>query len=532
MTGKGSFKGVVTVYLTLMISLMLAFVLGLVESVRIHTSQAWAKQALWTATESVMAEYNGPLYRRYGIFALDGGFGQGSMDLNALEYRLNQYIDVHLTGSGAGMPVYGTRLATMDSYKPLLADDCAFLKKQLLDHVKYTLPSELISDFLQPKASVDGDALEAEKKNLAGTLEAEDSRAKAAQASADAAKAEAEQGDAGQDGDGDDIEASPEDGAEALEDIKDPRESLSSLLSAGVLYLVTGPDYDLSEKELSGSLYHDLSPEPMMEDLGGFTQGDTFSKNLEAAETIMGPVKSSDNLGEKALVNLYILEKFKNGVPETDHRVDFDTALDYEVEYILWGHAQDKDNLKNMVNRLLLMRFIINMGYLMTDAGKTQAAMALATTLTVSLGLGLLAPVVKWLLLAVWAYGESIVDARQLFKGGKVPLIKNAGNWKLTLERLSEISTSDIEGLSQGDASDGLSYRAYLTMFLMTMEDDKKYDRMVNLMEQNIRLEEGYQGFVIGNSIYGIETTLDYTLRTAITGEGEFDYSINSGYCY
>ena len=56
--------------------------------------------------------------------------------------------------------------------------------------------------------------------------------------------------------------------------------------------------------------------------------------------------------------------------------------MDYEMEYLIGGKNADQENLKAVVNRLLLMREGANLLYLETDSTKSQEAMSVALALT------------------------------------------------------------------------------------------------------------------------------------------------------
>ena len=45
-------------------------------------------------------------------------------------------------------------------------------------------------------------------------------------------------------------------------------------------------------------------------------------------------------------------------------------------------------------------------------------------------------------ILLAWAYGEAIMDIRTLISGGKVPLVKNAEDWKLSLSGLMQLGSA------------------------------------------------------------------------------------------
>ena len=88
-------------------------------------------------------------------------------------------------------------------------------------------------------------------------------------------------------------------------------------------------------------------------------------------------------------------------------------------------------------------------------------ALALAT----AVALPMLEPVVKQVLLAAWAFGESVMDLRSLMSGKRVALVKTAENWQLSLSSLMKMGTS--EDTQEGaDVTDGWDYKSYLRMLL------------------------------------------------------------------
>lgn len=122
------------------------------------------------------------------------------------------------------------------------------------------------------------------------------------------------------------------------------------------------------------------------------------------------------------------------------------------------------ENLKYVVNRLLLMREGTNFVFALADPTMRRQAEALAVSLAGVTGAAILAPVVTTALLLAWAYGESLLDVQTLLSGGKVELVKNAENWKLSLSRLGKI----LEVLKECDegGGQGLGYEEYLRLLL------------------------------------------------------------------
>ena len=68
--------------------------------------------------------------------------------------------------------------------------------------------------------------------------------------------------------------------------------------------------------------------------------------------------------------------------------------------------------------------------------------------------------VIEGALILCWAFAESILDVRELFAGGKVPLTKNASNWQLSLQGLPAL-VDKLDTDRQNDVN-GLSYDCLL----------------------------------------------------------------------
>ena len=155
--------------------------------------------------------------------------------------------------------------------------------------------------------------------------------------------------------------------------------------------------------------------------------------------------------------------------------------MDYEMEYLIGGKNADQENLKAVVNRLLLMREGANLLYLETDSTKSQEAMSVALALTSVVANPELAEPVKHAILAAWAYAESISDVRILLNGGKVSLVKNDTQWHTDLKHLGDALNTSEKNTEQ----EGLSYDGYLQLLLWTTSEEKIRQRSMNLIEQN-----------------------------------------------
>jgi hypothetical protein len=86
-------KGSITVFLSLIFLLVLAVVMTTIESARVNTAKVYMERTLLTAMDSILAEYYGPLYQEYHIFALDAGFGSENINTEVMNAKLVDYMD-------------------------------------------------------------------------------------------------------------------------------------------------------------------------------------------------------------------------------------------------------------------------------------------------------------------------------------------------------------------------------------------------------------------------------------------------------
>ena len=256
-----------------------------------------------------------------------------------------------------------------------------------------------------------------------------------------------------------------------------PLEIIKRIRAMGILGLVLPNDAVISEKETDVSTF-------------------TSNRNLQKG---MGDMKEQKTgAADKLFLQTYVMNKFGT------YRVPGNPgALDYQVEYILGGRGSDRENLKKTVNRILLLREAANAAYLYTDPEKRAQSGALATSLCTALLIPEGAFVVEKLLLLGWAYGESLLDVRQLMAGGKVPLVKTGADWKLELSHIGQIFTLLQNG--QTENTSGLDYNDYLQILLFTTSRHSLAFRCMDMIEQNIRLKPGKENFRIDSCMEGLE---------------------------
>jgi len=120
----------------------------------------------------------------------------------------------------------------------------------------------------------------------------------------------------------------------------------------------------------------------------------------------------------------------------------------------------------------------------------------MASLLTAVMMVPELKELVKYSILFAWTFAESVSDLRILFSGGRVPLMKSDDTWRLGLEAMFSFRDSD-----GGDCGEGLYYRDYLRMIVFMTDFDKKTQRLMDIMEMDIRKTAGNADFRIDHCL-------------------------------
>jgi hypothetical protein len=184
-------------------------------------------------------------------------------------------------------------------------------------------------------------------------------------------------------------------------------------------------------------------------------------------------------------------------------------ALSYELEYIIGGKGSDRENLKAVVQQLLLIREGANFMYLQTDGAKKAESYELAAALAGAFALPALIPVLAQGILAAWAYAESVLDVRTLLAGGKIPWLKTSESWSSSLSGLG----AQLAGTAAARENEqGEDYAGYLEKLLYLKTKKLQNYRAMDLMELNVRLGE--------NSSFQMDATL-LKVHAAFTFEAE-----------
>lgn len=153
-------SGVITVFLSLILLSVLAFLLVLLESARIKGGGVMTKRSFEVAADSLFAEYYAPLFEAYHVFGLDAGYGEKEADYGILENKLKNYME-YTFNTGKDLEDYKHLIP--DSFEPyglrteevsitgtetLLDYKGELFIKQVSEYMKYKVPEDVVSNLL------------------------------------------------------------------------------------------------------------------------------------------------------------------------------------------------------------------------------------------------------------------------------------------------------------------------------------------------------------------------------------------------
>lgn len=446
-------KGYLTVYLSLSITIILSLVLALYEGARIGAVKMKTECVADISMNSVLAEYSRQLYEQYGLLMVDTSYGTGSHSIVNTEEHLRNYVQKNLELSLQGRALGRNTMLGMYCKDAKITgssfatdNEGAVLNRQILAYMGADVMGSLVTDVEENVRSL--------KESGFDTTDVDE-----------LARENQEQIDA--------VELPTiinEEGEEEQISLGNPADTVNSQRGIGALSLAIPDKSRISDVSVNLSEYASHREK---------NKGTGLDDGLDMS------------LGKRALIEQYYYEKCGYFGAEMDK-----SLLKYQMEYLAYGESSDYANLEQVAKTLLFWRQASNMLYLFNCRPKVDAADLMASLLTAVMMVPELKELVKYSILFAWTFAESVSDLRILFSGGRVPLMKSDDTWRLGLEAMFSFRDSD-----GGDCGEGLYYRDYLRMIVFMTDFDKKTQRLMDIMEMDIRKTAGNADFRIDHCL-------------------------------
>ena len=475
--------GYLTVYLSLSLTLILSFLLTMLEGARRHTVRMEAECITDIGMNSVLAEFHRELLEQYDLLFVDMSYGTSRASVTNSSEHLRRYLQANCRPSPGDTGLFSARdwlalavdRAVISEYSLASDDGGNVMKRQALEYMKGASVEGIVADLLFRVNEVE--SLGLDTRDIAAERES-------VQAQIDGVELPKE---------------TDEEGKEYEIALDNPADGVNASRNSFTLGMVLGRGYRVSGAAVRLEQY--LS-----------------HREKRCGTGIPAGSLQPEGLAEDLLFDCYLFEKCGHYGQEMDKSV-----LKYQIEYLLAGKGSDAENLEKVVKRLLLWREVANVIYFFSDSAKCAEAEILALTLTAVLLVPELAQPVKYSILFAWAYVESLADVRALLNGGKVPLMKAGGEWKTSIQSLIGFTGGAGEGETGGR---GLTYGDYLRIMLCMEDGTRKNLRAMDLMEMDIRRTPG-------NAYFCMDACFDgYTADVSISSAYGYSYEARWHYGY
>ncbi len=463
-------RGVVTVFLTLLLSGLVMLFTAIYAWIGYQSAKARENIAFRTAMSGVRAEYHRYIFDRYHVLLLDGDMdGEGSGKLEALAEKSLQ------ENLGDDFVVSEVRL---NAATRLMEDDLQPFKRQVEQAIPY-LAADYGVDYLKDKLGENIAPLQEE--NFAEADEATEGGRYDGDGDLDgiSGTGTGTGGDpAGEDASGSnsfgssDLSSagSEEDSGEA-EEYDDPRLMTSLYQGLGIAYFIAPEDMEVSSEVLNRMQLPSFGNTGVIRfdvDAQFSSYRKLRSDSLETSSMLRDLATGGEGL-------IYAASCFNCLTDE----VQEDTVLRLEMEYLIAGESTDRDNYKTVVDKITAIRTACNLACILMDAEKMEICYATATA--ACWFFPPIIPVVKYLIAGAWSYIEAVADAYRLVRGKKVPYVKTAENWLTDLDGMGRLAETTADA---PEDESGLDYKDYL-MILMAMNMDSAFYRMLDIIQVN-----------------------------------------------
>lgn len=491
--------GYFTVFSCLIFLVMASLIMVCLGGILLYQGKSKASLVQVGALEHLAANYDKELWNRYGLLFLDP-----RMEAH-LEEKTKEYYNTCFRETKEKTISYSLldlRLEEMDvqTFGTMQEQQFRYFTTQIKKLIQYEGTKDAVLGLLQKEAE--------ETKEQIGKV--------------DDLKTTLEEKDAA-------IQELPEKGAEVVPEISDsadlaeaaqtaqtrnPVKTLASILKGGLFSYVT-QEKKISKNQISPSnLPSGVKKEAKLK-IGGmsFSELSDFRKLMESQEVGNGIGKIS----EKGMLAFY-LKKYFNYYERKDPLED--TALQYEIEYIMGGNLTDDENLEYVVNRLILLRFCCNALYAFQDTELGSEAMTLATAIVGFTGTAPLIEGAKYTILSAVSLLEAIEDTKRLLDGENISLLKDQSSFRWS-----------VTGKKEKPAEmGGFDYEKYLMiLFLLSGNQKEQMLRMQDMMQVNIEKTE--PGFLIHNVRAGICLSTKVSQRVPFI-PGSYEFQIENQYTY
>ncbi len=509
-------EGYITVFMTLSFLCLMLACFTVIEGVHSFMTSSLAEEEVIYVGEDILSNYDKGLFNRYHVFFLDpresekiekdGG--------NAFAQDVNNLASFHMN---CGQIHVTARKSAVDK-------DGKYLMQEIREYMKYEQTDKAIKSLkkLALITSNSADSAKHSEKSLQSSEKAEE------KSRIETEKKRKKAEEAAKSGEGD---------SQSQEEVKDPNAAdnpqkvkwrnflneVQRVKKDGMLsYFLE--DSQISQKKLTSGNLPSAGKVKGSDSIKDFSMrfssvSDTsqFLSMKNEGNRLRNAVNTSQN---EMFLMQYISEHFSS---LTETMTEYNHVLRYEKEYMLSGRKSDKDNLKYVANRLLLLRFLGNYAFACSDAGVRKDAAANAALIAGFLTMPELTEAVEMIIITALVFTQSMLDVHALMNGETIPAMHSSSTWNLTFANFLEkfVNKSSVKKGSQN-----VGYDDYLKLLLFTKTQKTRLYRMMDIMQGNTAQKE--PGFLMKNSLFAFRWNVSVECRRYYSSFSVFGNSLTN----
>lgn len=460
-------EGYITVYLALTLGIMISLITTMLSGARNSTIRFQTECVMDIGLESIFAEYHREMLKQYGLLYIDSSYGESNGTKEAVKSHLLHYMNLNF--DAVSNTVINRDLTSCHADNALI-EGVAYApdgQGKVLDYqidrymkVKYGL------GYL-PMFRSDTDGM----KEMVDEYDSYHSSRKSA---------------------GDNVDSIIEEYNSTLPEDEEP-------------YSISNPADSVEDLSESNALFYALGDTSVVPfhsvDVNSLISHRSYTEGVGLRTTQKAPGGPDFKL---FLID-YIYDKCGYYRQEKA-----DSALSYEIEYILEGNGEDMKNMEAIAEKIFKIRYVVNMSYLLSSSSKQAEAEAMAIAATSAIGLPELVEAVKYTILFAWGYAESAKDLRILYDGHGLDLSKTDASWNTPLDQLVGFKNHLNEYVPPAGP---LDYKTFLNVFLVAKSVEDINFGLMDIMEMDIRKTPGNSVFRMDNQIYQLTADVNVSSR-------------------
>ena len=218
-------------------------------------------------------------------------------------------------------------------------------------------------------------------------------------------------------------------------------------------------------------------------------------------------LESKEDLKTKFLEIIYCIDFFNYYKKERSDEVTISGSKKLEVEEVIAKNNNDKDNLSQVLFKILSIRQCMNMLTIYTNSGMREKARMFTNTVFFFLS-PIARKAVFFIVISAWGIAQSIDDIKKLMNGKCVRLIHDNYSWTFNINSILDINSQNTFDFNTNDEGLVLNYKDYLLVLLFLEKNKDINTNMAKIIDYNLKQEQ--LNFDIKKIFVSIETKNEF----------------------